>query len=81
MGFHRDNCKVLYALNNIMVISWCLGTGGQGKYGGKREGRRKKKGKKEKEREEPFGFAQGKISPAAKFWCGREDSNLHALRR
>ncbi len=31
--------------------------------------------------EEPFGFAQGKISPSAKFWCGREDSNLHALRR
>ena len=35
----------------------------------------------EREREEPFGFAQGKISLKARFWCGREDSNLHALRR
>ena len=35
----------------------------------------------EKEGEEPFGFARGKISLKAKFWCGREDSNLHALRR
>src|SRR6266478_484273 len=24
-------------------------------------------------------LAQGKISPAAKFWCGREDSNLHGI--
>src|SRR6266581_3298894 len=24
-------------------------------------------------------LAHGKISPAAKFWCGREDSNLHGI--
>jgi hypothetical protein len=29
--------------------------------------------------EDPFGFAQGKISLSAKFWCGRQELNLHGL--